>query len=71
MRQKLTDDRAMASVPDDSIPIDMGDAARQLALFESGIGWQHGVIEILVALLAASMFVLRYPFVRSGSKDRR
>jgi len=44
---------------------------RQLALFEAGNGWQHGVIEILIALLAAMMFVPLGPFLRSGSKDRR
>ncbi len=40
------------------------------ALFETGNGWQHGVIEILVALLAAFMFVPLRPLL-PRSRDRR
>jgi hypothetical protein len=49
----------------------MGGTARQLAIFETGNGLQHGLIDIVVALLAAAMFVPLRSFLRSGSKDRR
>ena len=72
MRQKLRNrHRAETPVHGDSTPIDLDDTARQLALFETGNGWQHGVIEIVVALLAAFMFVPLRSFLRSGSRDRR
>ena len=74
MRQKLRRRRRAepaVRVHGDSTPIDLGDTARQLALFEAGNGWQHGVIEILIALLAAVMLVPLRPFLRSGSRDRR
>jgi len=74
MRQKLRN-RGRAEPPvrvhGDSAPVDLGDTVRQLALFEAGNGWQHGLIEILIALLAATMFVPLRPFLRSGSRDRR
>ena len=72
MRQKLRNRRRPeAPVQGDPTPIDVGDTTRQLALFETGNGWQHGVIEIVVALLAAFMFVPLRSFLRSGSRDRR
>jgi hypothetical protein len=72
MRQKLRNrPRAETPVHGASTPINVGDTARQLALIETGNGWQHGVLEILVALLAAFMLVPLRPFLRSGSKDRR
>ncbi len=70
MRQKLRNRRPAASIQDDPSPIDLSDTARRLALFETGIGWQHGVIEILVALLAAVMFVPLRPFPPSGLRFR-
>ena len=72
MRQKLRNrHRAKSPVHGDPSPIDMGGTFRQLGLFETGNGWQHGVIEIGVALLAAFMFVPLRSFLRSGSRDRR
>jgi len=72
MRQKLRSRRrAEPPVPTDPIPIDLGDTARQIALFETGNGLQHGVIDILIALVAAVMAVLLRAFLRSGSRDRR
>jgi len=65
MRQKLHSRHGPAGPVRDATPPDLGDAARRLALFETGNGWQHGVIEILVALLAASMLVPLRPFRRS------
>ena len=55
----------------DHIPIDPADTARQLALFETGNGLQHGIIEILVALGAAFLWLPLRSFLRSGSRDRR
>jgi len=52
-------------------PIDLGDTARQIGLFETGNGWQHGVIEIGIALLAALILVPLRSFLRSGSDRRR
>ena len=72
MRQKLRNgQQAETPVHGDSAPIDMGDTARQLALFETGNGLQHGVIEIVVALLAAAIFVPLRSFLRSGIRGRR
>ena len=72
MRQKLRNRRRAATpVHAEPTPIDLNDTARQLALFETGNGWQHGVIEILVALLAAFMLVPLRPFLRSRLRDRR
>ena len=71
MRQKLRNRHPATSIKDDPTPLDLSDTARQLALFETGIGWQHGVIEILVALLAAFMFVPLRPFLPSRLRDRR
>lgn len=72
MRQKLRNRRrAEEPVPSESTPIDMGDTARQIAIFETGNGLQHGVIDIIVALLAAAMFVPLRSFLRSGRSDRR
>ena len=55
----------------DHAPIDPADTARQLALFETGNGLQHGVIEILVALSAALLWLPLRSFLRSGSRNRR
>ena len=72
LRQKLRNrHRAESPVHGDPTPIDMGDTFRQIGLFEVGNGWQHGVIEIGAALLAAFMFVPLRSFVRSRSRDRR
>lgn len=72
MRQKLRNRyRPEKPVDNDATPIDLGDTARQLALFETGNGLQHGVIEIVVALLAAAMFVPLRSFLRSGTRARR
>lgn len=59
----------MSPVKGDHTPFDPADTARQLALFETGNGWQHGVFEIVLALLAAAVFVPLRSFLRSG--DRR
>jgi hypothetical protein len=72
MRQKLRSRRgAEAPVHGDPAPIDLTDTARQLALFETGNGWQRGVFEIVLALLAAAMFVPLHSFLESRSRDRR
>jgi hypothetical protein len=72
MRQKTRLSlRARRPSEGDHTPIDPADTARQLALFETGNGWQHGVFEIVLALLAAAMFVPLRSFLRSGSRDRR
>ena len=72
MRQKFPSRRRVATpIRDDPTQIDLGETARQVALLEAGNGWQHGVLEIGVALLAAAMFVPLRSFLRSGSRDRR
>ena len=72
MRQKLRNrHQPDTPVDGDPTPVEMGDTFRQLGLFEAGNGWQHGVIEIVVALLAAFMFVPLRSSLRSGSRDRR
>jgi len=72
MRQKFrTRHRAETPVRGDPTPIDLGDTARQIALFETGNGWQHGVISILVALIAALLWLPLRAILRSGSGDRR
>ena len=72
MRQKFrTRHRVETPAQGDPTPIDLGDTARQVALFETGNGLQHGVIEILVALTAALLWLPLRSFLRSGSRDRR
>ncbi len=72
MRQKTRVSlRMKRPVPGDRTPIDPADTGRQIALFETGIGWQHGVLDILVALIAALLWLPLRSFLRSGSKDRR
>jgi hypothetical protein len=72
MRQKLRNrHRAKTPVHADPTPITVGDASRQLALSETGDGWQHRVIEIVVALTSVLLMVPLRPFLGSGSKDRR
>jgi len=72
VRQKLRNrHRPETSAHDDPTPIDMGDTARQLGLFETGNGWQHGVIQILIVLLAAFVFVPIRSFLRSSRGARR
>jgi hypothetical protein len=71
MRQTRRTRRPPApQIPDDSIPIDLGATVRQIGLFETGIGWQHGVLDILVALGAALLWLPVRSFLRSGSRDR-
>jgi len=72
MRQKTRlSRRSLGPVEGDHTPIDPAHTARQLALFETGNGLQHGVVEIVLALLAAAIFVPLRSFLRSGSLDRR
>ena len=72
MRKKIrTRRRAEAKVEGECSPIDMGDTARQLGLFETANGWQHGFIGILVALIAALLWLPLRSFLRSGFRDRR
>ena len=63
--------RAKRPVQDDHTPIDPADTARQLALFETGNGWQHRVLAILVALITAVLWLPLRSFLRSGSRDGR
>lgn len=55
---------------DESSPIDLGATARQIGLFETSIGWQHGFIDILVALGAALMLLPVGAFLRRNGRDR-
>jgi len=72
MRQKTRLSlRAKRPVQNDPTPIDPADTARQLALFETGNGWQHGVIDVVVALIVALLWLPVRSFLRSGSKTRR
>ena len=61
----------MSPVEGDRTPIDPADTARQLALFETGNGLQHGVLGVLMALIAALLWLPIRSFLRSGSRDRR
>ena len=71
MRQKRPTRRpTVPSAANDSIPIDPGATARQIGLFETGNGGQHGVISIPIALGAASLWLPLRSFLRSGSRDR-
>ena len=72
MRQKTRLSlRPNGPVEGDHTPIDPVDTARQLALFETGVGWQHGVLGVLIALIAALLWLPLRSFLRSGSRDRR
>lgn len=69
MRQKLRHRHpSEPSAQGRSAPIDLGDTARQVGLFETGNGWQHGVVEIGLALFAALLWVPLRSFLRSGSR---
>ncbi len=58
MRQKRRVFRPKASsLPDDPILVDLGATARQIGLFETGNGWQHGIIDIFFALGAALLLL--------------
>jgi hypothetical protein len=71
MRQKFrTRHRVETPVQGDSTPIDLGATARQIGLFETSIGWQHGFIDILVALGAALMLLPLGAFLRRNVRDR-
>ena len=71
MRQKTRlSSRAKRPAQGDHTAIDPADTARQLGLFETGNGWQHGVFGILVALIAALVWLPLGSFLRSGSRDR-
>ena len=77
MRQKRQPrPRSTSSIPDDDdpIPIDLGDTARQIALFESGNGLQQGCGAILVAVVAALLLVPIRSFLRwvfAGNRRNR
>ena len=72
MRQKTGPRRQVATQVEGSpTPIDPADTARHLALFETGNGLQHGVVEIVLAVLAAVLLVPLRSFLRSGSRGRR
>jgi len=65
MREKRRPRRRLtSSIPDDSVPIDLADTARQIALFESGNGLQQGCGVILVAVVAALLLVPIRSFLR-------
>lgn len=71
MRQKVTDRRrSKSSGRMEATPTDAGDTARQIALFETGNGWQHGLIEIFIALTGALLLMPLRPFLRSRPRDR-
>ena len=72
MRQKIrTHHPAPAPAPVDPIPIDLGETARHIALFETGNGMQNGVLDILFALAAALFFLPARSLLRSLTRDRR
>ena len=72
MRQKTPVSlRPSRPVEGDHTPIDPVDTARQLAAFENGVGWQHGVLGVLIALVGALLWLPICSFLRSGSRDRR
>jgi hypothetical protein len=72
MRQKTRLSlRANRPVQGEDTPIDPADTARQIALFETGNGWQHGVFGIVLALIATLLWLPLRSFLRSGSRDRR
>jgi len=72
MRQKIRNRHpAPAPAPADPTPIDLGDTARQIALFETGNGMQNGVIDILIALAAALFFLPMCTALRPRKRDRR
>ena len=72
MRQKFRSrHRLEAPVQGDPTPIDLGATARQIGLFETSIGWQHGFIDILVALGAALMLLPLRAFLRRNGRDSR
>ena len=72
MRQKIrTRHRIEPSAPADATPIDLGDTARQIAVFETGNGLQNGVIDVLLALAAALFFLPARSLLRSLVRGRR
>jgi hypothetical protein len=71
MRQKIRSrDRLDPPVKGDPAPIDLSATARQIGLFETSIGWQHGFIDILVALGAALMLLPLGGSIRHKGRDR-
>jgi hypothetical protein len=71
VRQKFRSrHRLEAPVLGDPTPIDLGATARQIGLFETSIGLQHGFIDILVALGAALMLLPLGAFLRRNGRDR-
>lgn len=56
--------RTTLSSRDESVPIDLTDTARQIALFESGNGLQQGCGAILLAVAAALLLVPIRSFLR-------
>jgi hypothetical protein len=72
MRQKIRNRHpAPAPPPVDPTPIDLGDTARQIALFETGNGMQNGLIDILLALAASLFFLPMCTALRARKSDRR
>ncbi len=72
MRQKVRRrHRSEAKAQGDPPPIDVISTARQLGAFETGNGLQHGIFGVLVALVAALLWLPLRSFLRSGSKKRR
>ena len=71
MRQKIRRPRRVqTSSQVDPTPIDLGETARQIALFETGNGLQNGVIDILFALAAALFFLPARSLLRSRTRRR-
>jgi hypothetical protein len=70
MRQKTRLSlRSERPIEGDPSPIDLGDTARQIGLFETGNGWQHGIFGILLALIVALLWWPIRAFLRSGWRD--
>jgi hypothetical protein len=70
MRQKTRLSlRSESPTKGDPSPIDLGDTARQIGLFETGNGWQHSIFGILLALIVALLWLPIRAFLRSGWQD--
>ena len=72
MRQKRRAYRPKpSSIPEDVTPVDLGATARQVGLFETGNGWQHGIIDIFFALGAVLLLLPLGAYRRRMARNGR
>jgi len=72
MREKRRPRYPMApSIPDDSAPVDLAATAHEIGRFETGDGWQHGVIDFLFALGAVLLLLPLGAFQRRRARTGR